>query len=185
MSRIALFHPSFAVSGGAEFLIASQAKALLADGHDLRLVTGGYDAGRWDALLSGIPVATFGKARHLSDLAMPWDRVGKVKPGNMRLMEVIPPSATWPRPAGFPWWSWSAPRHPPRRVPGGHVCVVRGEALACLVCQKGTCLLEGHPCMRRLDPALICRAIDEALIAGVSSAMAHRGGDQAIHGWLQ
>ncbi|MDP1832478.1 MAG: glycosyltransferase family 4 protein [Geothrix sp.] len=79
MSRIALFHPSFAVSGGAEFLIASQAQALQADGHDLRLVTGGFDAGRWEALLAGIPVATFQKTRHLMDLVMPWDRVGKVK----------------------------------------------------------------------------------------------------------
>jgi len=79
MSRIALFHPSFAVSGGAEFLIAAQAKALKADGHDLRLVTGGYDAQRWNTLLAGIPVATFRKTRHLMDLVMPWDRVGKVQ----------------------------------------------------------------------------------------------------------
>jgi glycosyltransferase involved in cell wall biosynthesis len=76
--RIALLHPSFAVSGGAEFLIASQAMSLVADGMDLRLVTMAYDAARWSSRMVGVEVRTFPK-RHWLDALMPWDRIGKIR----------------------------------------------------------------------------------------------------------
>jgi ADP-heptose:LPS heptosyltransferase len=46
---------------------------------------------------------------------------------------------------------------------GPWVRIVRDESLSCLVCQKGACPVEGHPCMKLLDPELICRAIKEGL----------------------
>lgn len=78
MTRLALFHPSFDLSGGAEFLIASQAQGLRSAGHEPHLVTMGYDAARWQHRLEGIPVSVFPK-RHWLDLLTPWDRVGKIK----------------------------------------------------------------------------------------------------------
>jgi heptosyltransferase-2 len=50
---------------------------------------------------------------------------------------------------------------------GPWVRVVRDESLSCLVCQRGACPVEGHPCMKLLDPKLICQAIEEGLVAGV------------------
>ena len=76
--RVALFHPSFAVSGGAEFLIASQASALAAEGLDLRLVTMAYDGARWSSRMVGVDVRTYPK-RHWLDGLMPWDRIGKIR----------------------------------------------------------------------------------------------------------
>jgi glycosyltransferase involved in cell wall biosynthesis len=76
--KVALFHPSFAVSGGAEFLIASQASALAAAGMDLRLVTMAFDADRWSSRMGGIEVRMFSK-RHWLDAIMPWDRIGKIR----------------------------------------------------------------------------------------------------------
>jgi len=54
---------------------------------------------------------------------------------------------------------------------GPWVRVVRDESLSCLVCQKGACPVEGHPCMKLLDPQLICRAIEEGLVAGVPTTL--------------
>lgn len=76
--RVALFHPSFAVAGGAEFLIATQASNLAADGMDLRLVTMAFDAKRWSARLAGVDIRTYSK-RHWLDALMPWDRIGKIR----------------------------------------------------------------------------------------------------------
>jgi heptosyltransferase-2 len=58
---------------------------------------------------------------------------------------------------------------------GPWVRVVRDETLSCLVCQKGACPVEGHPCMKLLDPALIDQAIHEGLVAGVPAAMVPGG----------
>jgi glycosyltransferase involved in cell wall biosynthesis len=77
-SRVALFHPSFAVSGGAEILIATQASALAAKGLDLRLVTMAFDADRWASRLAGVDVRIYPK-RHWMDALMPWDRIGKIR----------------------------------------------------------------------------------------------------------
>lgn len=76
--KVALFHPSFAVSGGAEFLIATQASALAAAGMDLRLVTMAFDSSRWSSRMAGIEVRTFPK-RHWLDAITPWDRIGKIR----------------------------------------------------------------------------------------------------------
>lgn len=62
------------------------------------------------------------------------------------------------------------------RPVGPWVRVVRDESLACLVCQQGACPVEGHPCMKRLDPALVARALDEALVAGVPAPPVGAGG---------
>ncbi|MCE1203795.1 MAG: glycosyltransferase family 9 protein [Holophagaceae bacterium] len=48
---------------------------------------------------------------------------------------------------------------------GPWVRAVRDESLPCLVCQRGDCRTEGHPCMQSLDAGLICRALDEGLAA--------------------
>ncbi|HJV49748.1 MAG TPA: glycosyltransferase family 9 protein [Geothrix sp.] len=53
---------------------------------------------------------------------------------------------------------------------GPWVRVVRDESLSCLVCQQGACPLEGHPCMKRMDPALITSAMGEGLVAGIPTA---------------
>jgi len=76
--RVALFHPSFAVAGGAEFLIATQASNLAADGMDLRLVTMAFDANRWSSRLAGVDIRTYSK-RHWLDALTPWDRIGKIR----------------------------------------------------------------------------------------------------------
>lgn len=54
---------------------------------------------------------------------------------------------------------------------GPWVRAVRDESLPCLVCQRGDCTVPGHPCMQRLDPGLICRALEDGL-----------GSVPAIHG---
>ena len=46
---------------------------------------------------------------------------------------------------------------------GPWVRAVRDESLSCLVCQRGDCTVPGHPCMQRLDPDLICRALEDGL----------------------
>lgn len=76
--RVALFHPSFATAGGAEFLIASQASGLAAEGMDLRLVTMAFDEARWSSRMAGVDVRTYSK-RHWLDALMPWDRIGKIR----------------------------------------------------------------------------------------------------------
>ncbi len=68
---------------------------------------------------------------------------------------------------------------------GPWVRAVRDESLPCLVCQQGACPVEGHPCMKGLDPSLICRAVDEALIAGVPSSAVAGGREQTIERGLQ
>ena len=58
---------------------------------------------------------------------------------------------------------------------GPWVRVVRDESLACLVCQQGACGVEGHPCMKRLDPTLITQALDEGLVARIAAPPAGAG----------
>jgi len=78
MTRIALLHPSFASAGGAEFLIASQACTMVADGSEVRLVTMAFDPARWSSRFAGVEVQTYTR-RHWLDAVMPWDRIGKIR----------------------------------------------------------------------------------------------------------
>ncbi|MFN7957761.1 MAG: glycosyltransferase family 9 protein [Holophagaceae bacterium] len=48
---------------------------------------------------------------------------------------------------------------------GPWVRAVRDVSLTCAPCLRGDCTVEGHPCMQRLDSALICGALDEGLAA--------------------
>ncbi len=68
---------------------------------------------------------------------------------------------------------------------GPWVRVVRDESLTCLVCLQGGCPVEGHPCMKRLDPGLLYRAINDALVAGVPPPAVPGGRQQTVPGGLQ
>lgn len=76
--RVVLFHPSFETVGGAEILAAEQAQALRARGDQVRIVTFGYDPGRWAARFEGMPVDLIRK-RHWSDLFVMWNRIAKLR----------------------------------------------------------------------------------------------------------
>jgi heptosyltransferase-2 len=54
---------------------------------------------------------------------------------------------------------------------GPWVRVVRDESLSCLVCQKGACPVEGHPCMKLLDAELIYQALHDGLVPGIPAAV--------------
>lgn len=56
MARIAFLHPAFEAPGGAEFLCLRHARAFRERGHEVCLVTLGYDPERWQAQLDGIPL---------------------------------------------------------------------------------------------------------------------------------
>lgn len=65
------------------------------------------------------------------------------------------------------------PTDPNLTLPRGPwVRAVRDEGLACLNCHRGACPVEGHPCMKRLDPVLIREALDAASVAGIPSPLA-------------
>ena len=52
--RAAFFHPHFKGVGGAEVLIASQARYLVEHGHDVRLITDIRDPARWERAFRGV-----------------------------------------------------------------------------------------------------------------------------------
>ncbi len=76
--RLVLFHPSFEVVGGAEILAIEQAKLLKMEGHDVRIVTLGFDASKWGSQLDGMKVDLI-KKRHWTDLFAAWSRMAKLK----------------------------------------------------------------------------------------------------------
>lgn len=78
MTKLALYHPAFATSGGAEFLVSSLAKLFREAGLDLSLVTMTFDQARWGSRFEGIPVREVPK-RHWQDLFTFWDRLGKLR----------------------------------------------------------------------------------------------------------
>src|SRR5262245_42403126 len=53
---LAIFHPAFQTIGGAEILVAYQARCLKQAGGDVCIVTLALDAARWASWLDGIPV---------------------------------------------------------------------------------------------------------------------------------
>lgn len=64
--RLAFFHPTFAVFGGAELLLASQAQHMRRMGHDVCVVTDSWDRSRWEGPLEGISLR-FANARTFTD----------------------------------------------------------------------------------------------------------------------
>ena len=58
--RIVIFHSQFSAVGGAEILLATQARWLAARGHDVRLATFRIDAGYADRHLEGLSVTELG-----------------------------------------------------------------------------------------------------------------------------
>jgi heptosyltransferase-2 len=69
---------------------------------------------------------------------------------------------------GAPVVAVFGPTDPSMTSPRGPwVRVVRDESLSCLVCQQGACPVEGHPCMKLLDPTLIYQALKEGLVSGI------------------
>jgi glycosyltransferase involved in cell wall biosynthesis len=86
--RLVLFHPSFEAVGGAEILAAEQAKLLRAAGHEVRLVTLGFDASRWQPRLDGMRVDLVRK-RHWKDLLTAWTRVAKLRARGGRAAEFL------------------------------------------------------------------------------------------------
>ena len=48
---------------------------------------------------------------------------------------------------------------------GPWVRAVRDVSLTCAPCLRGDCTVEGHPCMQRLDSALICGGLDGGVAA--------------------
>ncbi len=75
--RIALFHPSLTVRGGAEFLCATQARQLFNRGLDVSVVTYGFDQQNWGAEFAGIDVRVV-REKHWTDGVFNWDRCSKV-----------------------------------------------------------------------------------------------------------
>jgi glycosyltransferase involved in cell wall biosynthesis len=86
--RLSLFHPAFETIGGAEILAAEQANFFHREGHEVRLVTLAFDAGRWGARLPGIEVDLV-KRRHWSDVFSAWSRVRKLRRRGMRAADCL------------------------------------------------------------------------------------------------
>lgn len=74
--KLGLFHPAFRTLGGAEVLAASHGRFLAEAGHQVGLVTFGYDPDRWASQLQGIEVRNLPK-RDWSEAFNFWDRVRK------------------------------------------------------------------------------------------------------------
>lgn len=77
MPRIALFHHSLAVRGGAEILCATQARHLFSRGLDVSVVTFGFDQTYWGEEFAGIDVRVVRK-KSWTDGVFNWDRRSKV-----------------------------------------------------------------------------------------------------------
>jgi glycosyltransferase involved in cell wall biosynthesis len=56
MSRIALFHPEFGATGGAESVLLEEASCLESGGEEVTVCTMRFDEGRWGARLDGLPL---------------------------------------------------------------------------------------------------------------------------------
>jgi glycosyltransferase involved in cell wall biosynthesis len=77
---VALFHPAFETIGGAEILVATQAKCIARAGVDVRVVTLSFDQTRWAGWFDGIPVRVTPK--------LPW--LDRLAPELTRLQRTIP-----------------------------------------------------------------------------------------------
>jgi glycosyltransferase involved in cell wall biosynthesis len=75
--RITIFHSDFTEVGGAEILLTSQARWLMAAGHLVRIVALRADGSRWPAVLQGLPLQIVGlpagvpKVEFLTSAMMP------------------------------------------------------------------------------------------------------------------
>lgn len=76
--KLTLLHPAFRAVGGAEVLAEAHARAFRRAGVDLSLATMAFDEERWADRMPGVEVKLFPR-RHLMDLLLPWDRIGKVR----------------------------------------------------------------------------------------------------------
>src|SRR3954464_10505180 len=54
--KVAFFHPYLRAVGGAEVLLARQARYLAASNFDVCIATEAYEPQRWSRLLDGVPV---------------------------------------------------------------------------------------------------------------------------------
>lgn len=63
---------------------------------------------------------------------------------------------------GVPTVVWIGPTDPLWSAHSGATLVRRAD-LECLACHEKTCPLEGHPCMRELEPAIVAEAIGQHL----------------------
>jgi glycosyltransferase involved in cell wall biosynthesis len=88
--RLGVFHPAFETVGGAELLVAAQARYFLSQGAAPEIVTLGFDESRWGSRLAGIPVHTVLK-RHWSDVLYGWDRMAKLRRRGLRAAEALKP----------------------------------------------------------------------------------------------
>jgi glycosyltransferase involved in cell wall biosynthesis len=75
--RLGIFQPSFAAVGGAELLAAMHAAYFQAHAIEVKLVTFGVDAPRWQERLNGVAVTSVAK-RRWTDLLGAWTRVAKL-----------------------------------------------------------------------------------------------------------
>lgn len=71
---IAIIHSSFEARGGGEVLLADFARALLDRGHRVRILTFGFDSGRWGEAFQGAEVVKL-KRRGTWEKIRPWNRL--------------------------------------------------------------------------------------------------------------
>jgi glycosyltransferase involved in cell wall biosynthesis len=88
--RLGIFHPAFETVGGAELLVAAQARYFLSQGAAPEMVTLGFDESRWGSRLAGIPVHTVLK-RHWSDVLFGLSRMTKLRRRGLRAAEALKP----------------------------------------------------------------------------------------------
>ncbi|WP_243301688.1 glycosyltransferase family 4 protein [Geothrix oryzisoli] len=86
--RLGVFHPAFETVGGAELLVAAQARYYLDQGAAPEIVTLGFDEARWGSRLAGIPVHTVQK-RQWNDVFYGWNRLAKLGRRGMRAARVL------------------------------------------------------------------------------------------------
>lgn len=86
--RLGIFHPSFETVGGAELLVAAQARYFGTQGISPELVTFGFDAVRWEELLEGVPVRLVQK-RQWTDVLSGWSRMAKLIRRGRRAARVL------------------------------------------------------------------------------------------------
>jgi len=86
--KLALFHPAFNTVGGAEILVAEQAKMYVRCGLDVRMVTFAHDAKTWDSRLGDLPVQVV-KKRHWTDCFRSWSRLEKLMARGRRASEAF------------------------------------------------------------------------------------------------
>jgi glycosyltransferase involved in cell wall biosynthesis len=81
--KLGLFHPAFRTIGGAEVLVASHGRFLLDSGHDVDLITFGFDQARWAGSLEGLGLRLIPK-RHWSEALVFWSQLRKQRSRGLR-----------------------------------------------------------------------------------------------------